>query len=180
MKKPLVMMLMAMSLAAIAPAITASPASAAQARCTVGVTGEPWWWANENALERTGEDRVLAIRLPAVENSDAILWTYSGNENQKWRHKCVGYDSLTGRNNWQLRYAPNTSLCLTTGGVGFVVLSACSSESSQIWQRVERGPYTALRQPAANWCLQPTGGGTANGTHIVAETCNYSAVQLWF
>src|SRR6478672_4431739 len=73
MKKLLVMMLMALSLAAIAPAITASPAFAAQARCRVGELQAPWWWGNKNALDRTGSAHVLAIRLPAVAGKDAFL-----------------------------------------------------------------------------------------------------------
>jgi len=177
----LVMMLMAMSLAAIAPAITASPAFAAQTRCTVGSMGSPYWWGNKNAREVAGGTHVLAIRLPAGIGKDAFLWTFSGNENQKWVHKCVGYDSATGRNIWELRYAPNTTLCLTAVGTSpQEVLYLCEGETSQRWERVESAGYIALRNVGTGRCLQPTSGGTADGTAIRDETCTYSAAQMWY
>jgi len=179
MKKLLVMMLMAMSLAAIAPAITASPAFAAQTRCTVGSLGSPYWWGNVHAREVVGGTHVLAIRLPAGEGRDAFLWTFSGNENQKWVHKCVGYDSATGRNNWQLLYAPNTRLCLQANGI--VTLRTCSSSATeQVWQRVERSAGTALRNPMNDACLEARSGGTADGTAVISPDCTYSSSQLWY
>jgi hypothetical protein len=181
MKKLLVMMLMAMSLAAVVPAIGASPAFAVQARCTVGTTGSPIWWANKNALEVTGHTRVMAVRLPAGVGTDTILWELTGEENQKWKHECIGYDSATGRNNWKLHYAPNPSLCLANGNFGFVGLSSCSGGGpEETWQRVERGSFSGLREPSGNICLQPRGGGTGNGVGIIWEVCTYSAAQLWY
>jgi ricin-type beta-trefoil lectin protein len=183
MKKLLVMMLMALSLAAIAPAITASPAFAAQARCAIGELQAPWWWGNKNALDRTGGAHVLAIRLPAQTGKDALLWTLSGNENQKWRHRCVGYDLANGRNIWQLKYAPNTSLCLTDVGVTQdVIIEECDINNAlQEWVRVERGSYTALKNWGTGRCLQPQGSLTADGTSIRSVECNYGlASQLWY
>jgi ricin-type beta-trefoil lectin protein len=179
MKKLLVMMLMAMSLAAIAPAITASPAFAAQTPCSIGVSQAADWFGNKNALERTGGAHVLAIRLPAAAGRDAFLWTLSGNENQKWRLKCVGYDSTTGRNNWTMRYAPNVELCLQANGT--VTLQVCNStHREQIFQKVERGSYFGFRNPTNDICLEARGGGTADGTPIIGPNCTYSAAQLWY
>jgi hypothetical protein len=123
---------------------------------------------------------VLAVRLPAAEGRDTILWELTGEENQKWKHECVGYDSVTLRNNWKLHYAPNPSLCLTNGPIGWVGLESCSTGSGRVWQRVERGSFSGLREPSGNICLQPRGGGTGNGTSIIAEACTYSAAQLWY
>ena len=181
MRRLLVMMLMALSVTAVAPALTASPAFAAQARCTVGPFGSPWWWGNVNARIRTGTTKVLAVEPPYSEGSDAYLWGFNDENGQKWVHQCMGYDSVRGLNNWRLRYAADTYYCLDIVGSSAVLLPCNLGGSTQLWQRVSIGSYTALRNvDYSDSCLQPVGAGTANGTIVSMATCHYGDSQLWW
>lgn len=182
MKRLLVMMLMAMSLAAVAPAITASPAFAADVKCNpTEPMPAPWWWGNQYAFERAGSAVVLAVNPPYIIGNDAYLWGLNGEDRQKWIHDCIGYDSVAGRNNWQLRYAYNPILCLQAVGVGYAELNSCNSSTAQIWHRVPVGAYTQLRNYGYRECLDTQGDGYSNYTVVDLNTCNSSnRRQLWY
>jgi len=178
MRRLLVMMLMALSVTAVAPALTASPAFAAEARCSTGEPWPlPWWWGNVNARIRTGATKVLSV----PSGSDVLLQTYRSVNSQKWVHDCIGYDSVTGLNIWKLRYAADTSRCLDIASPGIASLNVCNSYTSQSWEKVPIGSYTALRSVGfSGECLQPIGAGTADGTLVVVESCHYGDSQLWW
>jgi hypothetical protein len=180
MKRLLVIMLVAVSTAAIAPALAPSSALAADSPCN---PNEPWpgswWWANSQATAVTGTTKVLAVRHPYSFGSQAMLWSFTGDNYQRWIHDCVGYDAVAGRNNYQFRFAASTVYCLTREGTGWVVLRTCdASKPGQMWQRVPAGEsFKSIRNPASNECLDIY--QVQDGAEVYAEACSYTGTQRW-
>ena len=182
MRRLLVMMLVATSLAAIAPAIASSSASAADTPCNVSETWRgPYWWANVNA-DQSGSLKVLAVTPPWGLDSKAYLWDFNNDPRQEWYMDCVGYDSVRGWNKWVMHYAAQTSLCLDVElPVNQGVLTACNPGSTnQVWERIPANGATGFYNVNFNQCLDASGAGTSNGTPVILWSCHYGPNQLWY
>lgn len=65
--------------------------------------------------------------------------------------------------------------CIGTDASGAVVLSDCTSATTQLWQ-FRNG---AVVNAGTNQCLQATGGSNTDGTPLVTTTCDGSSAQSW-
>ena len=185
MRRLLVMLLVATSMAAVAPAIVSTSAFAADTPCDVNESWRgPYWWGALSAYNQTHTTKVLAITPAWRSGAWAYLWDYNNDPRQKWYMDCDGYDAARGRNIWFMRYADSTNLCLE----GFpelgddAVLEPCSSiyMPSQYWEMVPVGSYRAFYNLGRDRCLDVEGNGATNGTLVVMWTCHYGANQQWY
>lgn len=101
------------------------------------------------------------------DGTSVILYTCTGNANQRWTRPGDGTFRSLGK-------------CLTASGTtagSYVVLSTCSGATTQSWTT---HPDGTLTNGASGLCLDVYGGGTADLTKLDAWTCgSHQANQAW-
>ena len=195
MRRLFLMMLVAASLATIAPAIGSSTAFAFddQPKCDVnGWFQGPYWWGSVSAANHTGARKVLAVSIPYSLNSYTYIWDFNNDLRQEWYMDCAGYDYETGRNIWLMRYANGISLCLADLQYGnpAVLVNCNETSANQRWEKAFTGnvqlPFE--RNPASytfyNWgtqhCLDVMNDDFINGSVVGTWTCHYGPNQEWY
>ncbi|WP_229070724.1 alpha-L-fucosidase [Actinoplanes sp. DH11] len=114
----------------------------------------------------TGLGSGRCVDVPGASTTDGIglvLWDCSGQVNQVWTRLA----DTTIRNRGK---------CLTATG-GAATIATCGTATNQRWTYDTTA--RTLRNQGTGTCLDATGGGTANNTHLILWSCGTAGNQQW-
>jgi alpha-galactosidase len=102
-----------------------------------------------------------------ADGNPVILYTCTGNANQRWTLPGDGTVRTLGK----CLDAPGTTAGTATD------LRTCSGSSAQQWSYQQNGN---LKNAASGLCLDVNGGGSADGTKLILWSCGYNQNnQVW-
>jgi subtilase family serine protease len=108
------------------------------------------------------------------------IWTANGTGAQTWVFATQNV-SPAGYYNIAVSYGPFCVTASAASSDSAVNLQPCNGSLGQAWTAVPAGGGVYVLHPANNTslCMDVSGAGTANGTGIIAHTCNGGSNESW-